>query len=102
MEKQRHKNGKKEPRGLSLDLVKYISRSKNEPAWMLKKRIHAFELWKQTPTPQMEIDLLGIDLENLQYYVNRKFQETDSWRDLPDEIINTFDEMSVIKTSKHK
>ena len=40
------KNKKTKSEGLSLSLVKHISKSKNEPKWMLDKRVKAFKLWE--------------------------------------------------------
>ncbi len=97
----RKKNEKiNETKGLSLDLIKHISQAKDEPAWMLEKRIHAFALWERTPMPQMEIDLSAIDFKNLKYYTDLKFTETDSLKNLPNEITDAFDEMGIKKKEK--
>jgi Fe-S cluster assembly protein SufB len=37
---------KSEP-GLTEDVVREISKQKNEPAWMLEKRLQAFEFYKK-------------------------------------------------------
>ena len=35
--------------GLNEDIITLISRKKNEPKWMLEKRLHAFEILKKMP-----------------------------------------------------
>ena len=37
--------------GLTIEIVKEISRQKKEPEWMLKKRLKAFEIYKKMPLP---------------------------------------------------
>ena len=34
------------PKGLNEDIIKFISKKKNEPEFMLKFRLKAFEYWK--------------------------------------------------------
>ena len=41
----------KSPKGLSVDTIKYISKAKNEPEWMLKWRLKAYERLKQIKEP---------------------------------------------------
>ncbi|MDG2209683.1 MAG: Fe-S cluster assembly protein SufB, partial [Flavobacteriales bacterium] len=36
----------KAPAGLNEDIIRMISAKKNEPDWMLKTRLDAFEVWK--------------------------------------------------------
>jgi Fe-S cluster assembly protein SufB len=96
--KQPNKNTPK--KGLNLALVKHISKTKNEPQWMLEKRIQAFELWKKTPMPHWGPDLSELDLENLLYYIDPEMAETDSWEKLPDEILKTFDKLGIPKAEQ--
>ena len=37
----------KAPKGLNEDVIRFISAKKDEPEWMLKWRLEAFERWKQ-------------------------------------------------------
>ena len=48
--------------GLSEEVVREISRQKNEPAWLLKKRLQGLELFLKTPLPSWGPDLSGLDL----------------------------------------
>ncbi|MCK5095978.1 MAG: Fe-S cluster assembly protein SufB [Candidatus Pacebacteria bacterium] len=87
-------------RGISLALVKHISISKNEPDWMLKKRIKAFRYWEKTPMPSWGPGLSGLDLENLTYYVEPEIGEVDNWEKLPSEITETFDKLGIPKAER--
>jgi Fe-S cluster assembly protein SufB len=96
--KQPNKSSPK--KGLNLALVRHISKTKNEPQWMLDKRIQAYELYKKTKMPNWGPDLSGLDLEDLLYYVDPEMAETDSWEKLPDEIVQTFDKLGIPKAEQ--
>lgn len=81
--------------GISEELIRHISKSKNEPAWMLEKRLVAFELYQKASMPKWGPSLDGLDLENMTYYVDPETAETDTWGDLPPEIVETFDKLGI-------
>src|SRR3989338_3300536 len=61
--------------GLSEDLVRFISKSKNEPEWMLQKRLQGFEWFKKTHIPKWGPDLSKLDLDKITYYVKPGVKE---------------------------
>lgn len=96
------KNNKKNEikTGLSEELVRYISASKHEPKWMLKKRLEALALYEKTPMPSFGPDLSGLDLENIIYYIDPDVDEKDKWTELPNEIVETFDKLGIPKAEQ--
>ena len=38
-------------KGLNEDVIKFISKKKNEPDWMLDFRLEAFKVWKEMEEP---------------------------------------------------
>lgn len=52
-------------RGINADVVKDISSRKNEPEWMLERRLKALELFFTKPMPNWGADLSGIDFDNI-------------------------------------
>ncbi|MEK7151925.1 MAG: Fe-S cluster assembly protein SufB [Patescibacteria group bacterium] len=88
------------PSGLSEELVRYISESKKEPAWMLKKRLEALALYLKTPLPSWGPDLSGLDLEHMEYYADPSVSEKDTWAELPKEIVDTFDKLGIPKAER--
>lgn len=58
-------------KGLSRDAVEELSRQKDEPEWMLQKRLHAWEVYEKTPAP---LGRRG-DLGTRRTLANFKFQE---------------------------
>ncbi|TME67164.1 MAG: hypothetical protein E6I59_01345, partial [Chloroflexi bacterium] len=58
-------------RGLSRDAVEELSRQKGEPAWMLQKRLHAWDVFESTAAP---LGRRG-DLGTFRAMANFKYQE---------------------------
>ncbi|MBR9692741.1 Fe-S cluster assembly protein SufB [Candidatus Woesearchaeota archaeon] len=83
--------------GLTEDVVRTISASKNEPEWMLKIRLDAYKAYEQKAMPAWEKqpDLSGLDLDKISYYVAPDAQQSRSWDDVPAEIKDTFEKLGI-------
>ena len=54
------------PKGLSEEIIRMISAKKQEPEWMLKIRLRAFETWKKMTEPQWaHVDYEPIDYQEI-------------------------------------
>ncbi|MBR4892106.1 MAG: Fe-S cluster assembly protein SufB [Alphaproteobacteria bacterium] len=54
---------------LSANLIRKISKKRNEPDWLLQWRLDAYRAWKKMKEPHWaEIDYQPIDYDNLNYY----------------------------------
>ena len=59
----------KAPKGLSEDIVRFISARKNEPEWMLEWRLEAYRRWLTMPEPTWaRVHYPKIDFDDLYYY----------------------------------
>jgi Fe-S cluster assembly protein SufB len=57
------------PRGLSEDIVRFISAKKQEPEWMLQWRLEAYARWLQMEEPDWaKVEYAKVDYQNLYYY----------------------------------
>ena len=56
-------------RGLTEEVVREISRRKEEPEWMLEYRLKAYEIFHSKPMPQWGGDLGELDFDEITYYV---------------------------------
>ena len=81
-------------------LVRHISLTKNEPAWMLELRLKSLALWQQTAMPNWGPDLSGLELDGMTYYVDPSVVETDDWKALPKEITDTFEKLGIPKAER--
>ena len=86
--------------GLSEELVRRISSSKGEPAWMLEKRLLGLALYLKTPMPKFGPSLEGLDLEHMNYYVDPGVAEANAWETLPTEISETFEKLGIPKAER--
>lgn len=86
--------------GLTEAVVREISNQKNEPAWMLEKRLKAFELFKNEPMPKFGPSLKNLNLDEIVYFVRPEAEETTTWEDVPDEIKETFDRLGIPEAEK--
>ncbi len=86
--------------GLSEALVREIAAQKNEPDWMLEKRLHALELFKNKPLPAWGPDLSKLDLDAITYFVRPDTGESTSWEDVPENIKKTFDRLGIPEAEK--
>jgi len=61
------------PKGLSEDIVRFISAKKNEPEWLLDWRLRAYRLWEQMETPSWaKLSFPPIDYQDAYYYAAPK------------------------------
>ncbi len=83
------------PFGLTRATVVDISAQKGEPAWMLDKRLKAFELFETAPFPAWGPSLSGLDVARITYFVRPDTQESKTWDDVPAEIRDTFEKLGI-------
>jgi len=89
-------------RGLSEEVVRNISRLKNEPEWMLQRRLKALEIFFKKPMPNWGSDLSGINFDTIKYFVRSTEQQAASWDDLPADIKNTYDKLGIPEAEKQR
>ena len=70
-------------KGLSEEVIRTISKLKNEPDWMLEFRLKSYEKFKELDNPSFG-PKLEFDFENINYY---KGNEKDL-KELPDNVKN--------------
>ncbi|MGC0144251.1 Fe-S cluster assembly protein SufB [Pseudactinotalea sp. Z1732] len=89
-------------RGLSEEVVQDISRLKDEPEWMLKRRLRGLKLFDKKPMPEWGADLSGIDFDNIKYFVRSTEKQATTWEDLPADIKNTYDKLGIPEAEKQR
>ncbi|MFD1415619.1 Fe-S cluster assembly protein SufB [Oceanobacillus jeddahense] len=82
-------------KGLTPNIVKEISKMKEEPQWMLDYRLKALEHFYSRPMPQWGGDLSGLDFDEIVYYVKPSEKQGRTWDEVPDEIKQTFDKLGI-------
>ncbi len=82
-------------KGLSEKVVREISAMKNEPGWMLEKRLSALALFYSKKMPNWGGDLTKINFDNIYYYVKPTDKQGRTWEEVPLEIKNTFEKIGI-------
>jgi len=83
--------------GLNEETIRFLSKDKNEPEWMLNYRLKAFEYFKKLTTPSwFEVDEIDYDLI---YYYNPKI-EAQRWEDIPEDIRKIYEELKIPEAEK--
>jgi len=82
--------------GLSEDTIRFISKKKNEPEWLLEWRIKAFEIWKSMPEPNWQnLEYAPVDFQAISYYAEPKKKTLNSLDELDPEIKATYDKLGI-------
>src|SRR5690625_1195942 len=87
-------------RGLTKEVVKEISRMKEEPEWMLEERLKALKIFYDIPMPQWGGDLSELDFDEIIYYVKPSDEQSTSWDEVPEEIKETFDRLGITEAEQ--
>ena len=85
------------PRGLSEDVVRLISRKKEEPEWLLAWRLKAYRVWLEMTEPNWpNVTYPPIDYQNIIYYAApKKKTELKSLDEVDPEILSTFKKLGI-------
>lgn len=81
--------------GLSEEVVRTISKMKEEPEWMLEKRLEGYRAFMEMDDPTFGVDFTKIDWNSFVYYVKPSDRPETKWDDVPDEIRTTFQRLGI-------
>ena len=86
----------KSPKGLTESVVRNISSDKNEPEWMLNKRLNALRIFNKKPLPNWGPDLSGLNLDEIHFYMKPDANKNSrSWDDVPEDIRKTYERLGI-------
>ena len=57
--------------GITEEIVRKISSDKNEPEWMLEKRLFGLKIFQEKEMPRWGPDLSELDLSKIVYYMKQ-------------------------------
>ena len=86
------------PKGLNEDIIRFISAKKNEPKWLLKWRLRAYERWLTMEEPTWgKVDYPDIDFQDAHYYAAPKSMENapKSLDEVDPELLRTYEKLGI-------
>jgi Fe-S cluster assembly protein SufB len=84
------------PIGLSEDVVRLISKKKNEPEWMLEFRLKAYRHWLTMKMPEWaHLNIPEIDYQSISYYAAPRKNVPKSLDEVDPELIKTFNKLGI-------
>ncbi|MGC6768942.1 Fe-S cluster assembly protein SufB [Enterococcus sp. LJL51] len=81
--------------GLTEDVVREMSRVKEEPEWMLDFRLKSLAQFNKMPMQTWGADLSDIDFSQIKYYQKPSDRPARDWDDVPDKIKETFEKIGI-------
>ncbi|MGY9014406.1 MAG: Fe-S cluster assembly protein SufB [Rhodospirillales bacterium] len=86
------------PKGLSEDIVRFISAKKDEPEWMLEARLKAYRHWLTMPEPEWaKVKFPPIDYQDAYYYSAPKSMadKPKSLDEVDPELLETYKKLGI-------
>ncbi len=82
-------------KGLSEEVVRTISKIKNEPDWMLEFRLKALKAFNSLKMPSYGPNMDDVDFDSYTYYTRVSDKDAQSWDDVPETVKNTFNKLGI-------
>ena len=83
------------PKGLNEEIIRTISRLKEEPEWLLEFRLDAFRRWEKMEQPRWaHLDLPEINYQDIIYYAAPKKNSTEP-KEIDPKLEETFEKLGI-------
>ncbi|OEK04139.1 Fe-S cluster assembly protein SufB [Roseivirga misakiensis] len=92
------------PKGLSEDIVRFISAKKEEPEWLLNWRLDAYRAWLKMEEPEWpNVKYPKVDYQDLIYYsAPKKGASPKSLDEVDPELLATFEKLGISLTEQKR
>jgi len=83
------------PEGLNEDIIRFISKKKDEPEWMTELRLKAYRKWQKMEEPHWaKLEYEPIDYQSISYYAAPK-QEIESLDEVDPKILEAYNKLGI-------
>lgn len=86
--------------GLNEEIVREISEKKEEPDWILERRLKSLKYFYEIDNPVWGPDLSELDFDKIIAYVRPKKGLVSNWDDVPEDVRKTFDLLGIPEAEK--
>ena len=92
------------PKGLNEDIIRFISKKKEEPQWLLEWRLDAFSKWKEMKEPDWpNVHYPEIDYQDIKYYsAPKQKKQPKSLDEVDPELVETFEKLGISLTEQKR
>src|SRR5690554_97714 len=88
-------------KGLNEEIVRAISKYKNEPEWMLEFRLKSYKKFLELENPKWGPDLSFINFDEITYFLRASDRAETSWDEVPKEIKDTFEKLGIPEAERN-
>ena len=88
-------------KGLNEEIIRSISKYKNEPEWMLDFRIKSYKKFLELKNPSWGPDLSFINFDEFTYFLRASERAETSWDEVPVEIKETFEKLGIPEAERN-
>ena len=89
------KDGYRIRAGLTPEIITEISKTKNDPAWMLEHRLKSLEIFERSSMPVWGPSIEGLNMDQIATYVRPNTKMSAEWSEVPEEIKDTFEKLGI-------
>jgi len=92
------------PKGLNEDIIRFISKKKNEPEFMLEWRLKAYRAWLKMKEPNWaHLKIPPINYQDIYYYAAPKKKDSpESIEEVDPKILETFEKLGIPLSEREK
>ena len=98
--KNEEKDSYRIKQGLTPEIVEKISEEKHDPAWMREFRLKSLEIYNNMQVPDWGPSIDGLNMDDIATYVRANTNMKGDWKDVPEEIKDTFDRLGIPKAER--
>lgn len=90
-------------KGLNEDVIRHISKMKNEPQWLLEFRLNAYKKWLTMTMPTWaHLDIPEINFQDIIYFAAPKKKDISDHENVDKELVDTFNKFGISLDDKNK
>ena len=86
--------------GLNEDVIRQISKEKNDPEWMLNFRLRALKTYSELQIPDWGPSIDELNVDNIITYIRANTGMKGDWSEVPQDIKDTFDRLGIPEAEK--
>ncbi len=88
-------------KGINEDIIRTISKQKNEPEWMTEYRLKSYKMFVKLNNPSWGPDLSFINFDDFTYFIKASERAENNWDEVPEAIKDTFEKLGIPEAERN-